>query len=216
MKKTYWVVVEGSSQTTSKRNDKMNGLELELLIKQSTRTKAKNIYKLSAILKSTKGKNARGNRRTNNNNAGGSVIVKPLPPNYLSSNDENSKDGRVCHIEWKHLRALSDERHLLSVTTDTGAKHQVRALLAVAGRSPISGDLRYGNNRNTQFNHAAECGRVDQPLRDGSVALHARSISLPTVSLGGMEFLKDEPFVGSIPSRWKDFFGISEDDVRQI
>jgi len=215
VKKTYWVVVEGNSQTTSKRNDKMNGLEL--LIKQSTRTKAKNIYKLSAILKSTKGKNARGNRRSNNNNAGGSVLVKPLPPNYSSLNDENSKDGRVCHIEWKHLRALSGERHLLSVTTDTGAKHQVRALLALAGRSPISGDLRYGNNHNTQFyNNAAEGGRVDQPLLDGSVALHARSVSLPTVSLGGMEFLKDEPFVGSIPSRWKDFFGLSEDDVRQI
>ena len=98
-----------------------------------------------------------------------------------------------------------------------GAKHQVRALLAVAGGAPISGDLRYGcNNRNTQFNHAAECGRVDQPLLDGSVALHARSVSLPTVSLGGMEFLKDEPFVGSIPSRWRDFFGISENDVRKI
>jgi len=118
VKKTYWVVVEGSSQTTSKRNDKMNGLEL--LIKQSTRTKAKNIYKLSAILKSTKGKNARGNRRSNNNNAGGSVLVKPIPPNYSSLNGENSKDGRICHIEWKHLRALSGERHLLSVSTDTG------------------------------------------------------------------------------------------------
>jgi len=98
-----------------------------------------------------------------------------------------------------------------------GAKHQVRALLALAGKSPISGDLRYGNNHNTQFyNNASEGGRVDQPLLDGSVALHARSVSLPTVSLGGMEFLKDEPFVGSIPSRWKDFFDISEDDVRQI
>ena len=121
VKKTYWVVVEGCSQTTSNRNDKMNGLDM--LIKQSTRTKSKHIYKLSAILKSTKGKNARGNRRPNNNNAGGSVIVKPLPPNS-PSNDENSKDGRICHIEWKHLRALSDERHLLSVSTDTGAKHQ--------------------------------------------------------------------------------------------
>jgi len=90
-------------------------------------------------------------------------------------------------------------------------------LLALAGRSPISGDLRYGNNHNTQFyNNASEGGRVDQPLLDGSVALHARSVSLPTVSLGGMEFLKDEPFVGSIPSRWKDFFGLSENDVRKI
>ena len=129
VKKTYWVVVEGCSQTTSKRNDKMNGLEL--LIKQSTRTKAKHIYKLSAILKSTKGKNRRGNRRSNNNNAGGSVIVKPIPPNYSSLNDENSKDGRICHIEWKHLRALSSERHLLSVSTDTGAKHQGKQKIVI-------------------------------------------------------------------------------------
>jgi 23S rRNA-/tRNA-specific pseudouridylate synthase len=101
------------------------------------------------------------------------------------------------------------------VTTDTGAKHQVRALLALAGGAPIAGDLRYGNNNlNSQSKY--QPGRVDRPLPDGSVALHARSVHLPTVSLGGMEFLKDEPFVASIPRQWKDFFGIREEDFKKF
>ena len=107
----------------------------------------------------------------------------------------------------------SNTRHLLSVTTDTGAKHQVRALLALAGGAPISGDLRYGDNHNS---HGYQQGRVDQPLPDGSVALHARDVYLPTVSLGSMEFLKDKPFVATIPKRWREFFGISEDDTRRL
>ena len=106
-------------------------------------------------------------------------------------------------------------RHLLSVTTDTGAKHQVRALLALAGGAPIAGDLRYGNSNMIQQSKY-QPGRVEIPLPDGSVALHARSVFLPTVSLGGMEFLKNESFVASIPKKWRDFFGIREDDVKKL
>lgn len=107
----------------------------------------------------------------------------------------------------------TNTRYLLSVATDTGAKHQVRSLLALAGGTPIAGDLRYGDNNNISNRRG---GRVDAPLPDGSVALHARSVFLPSVSLGGMEFLKDQPFVASLPSRWRQYFGISEQDVEGL
>mmetsp|Transcript_497 Transcript_497/g.990 ORF Transcript_497/g.990 Transcript_497/m.990 type:complete len:401 (+) Transcript_497:257-1459(+) len=222
VKKCYWVVVEGGS--VGEMDGKMDGLELlrNRSMHLSGRENGGNsdIYQLSAILKSPGGKgvNTRGGR--SNKNAGGSVAVKSLPPNHSSSDTANNNDGRVCHIEWEHLLSLpaktpsSSTRHLLSVTTDTGAKHQVRALLALAGGAPISGDLRYGNNYNNQSGYRQ--GRVDRPLTDGSVALHARSVFLPTVSLGGMEFLKDKPFVANVPKRWRDFFGVCEDDVRAL
>mmetsp|Transcript_28873 Transcript_28873/g.53312 ORF Transcript_28873/g.53312 Transcript_28873/m.53312 type:complete len:427 (+) Transcript_28873:98-1378(+) len=224
VKKCYWVVVEGGSVDRGERGAKMDGLELLRSRSIHSSTHKAKTYRLSAILKSPGGKggNARGGR---SNNAGGSVMVKPLPPNLSSSEIDDSKNGRVCHIEWEHLLSLpaktpsSSTRHLLSVTTDTGAKHQVRALLALAGGAPIAGDLRYGNSLNSQYyNNQSRFrqGRVDLPLPDGSVALHARSVFLPTVSLGGMEFLKDKPFIGSIPKRWRDFFGICEDDVRGL
>lgn len=215
VEKCYWVVVEGGLPGAG-----VDGLELlrsrSLPLERGGNGKRADTYRLSAILKSDGGKssNARGGRTKSA--GGGSVMVKRLPPNYSSSGDDmNSGNGRVCHIEWEKLLTLpatssssSGTRHLLSVTTDTGAKHQVRALLALAGGAPIAGDLRYGNNL-TQ-------NRVDEPLPDGSVALHARSVFLPTVSLGGMEFLKDEPFVASIPPRWRDYFGICENDVRKL
>lgn len=218
VKKEYWVVVEGGNIGRGERGSKnIDGLEL---LRCRSRQSKSNVYQLSAILKSAsdKGGNA-GHSRRSGSNAGGSVTVEPIPPNLSLSEFTDGKDGRVCHVEWRHLLSLpalspsSRTRHLLSVSTDTGAKHQVRALLALAGGTPISGDLRYGNSANSQhFNQ----GRANRPLPDGSVALHARLVSLPTVSLGGMDFLKDEPFIGSIPNSWQDFFGISEDDVRGL
>lgn len=240
VKKCYWVVVEGSSSDSrggGRGGGKMDGLEVlrsrSIPLSGGGNNRRSNTYKLSALLKSNsggKGRNARGGGRSSNNNAGGSVTVKPLPPN-ISPDDiaDNNSNGRVCHIEWNHLLRLpskassSSTRHLLSVTTDTGAKHQVRALLALAGGAPIAGDLRYGNNNHKNNAHqqhyndqGRQQGRVDGPLPDGSVALHARDVFLPTVSLGGMEFLKDEPFVASVPKRWREFFGVCEDDVRGL
>ena len=214
--KCYWVVVEGGS-VDERRGGNSNGLE-ELQSRSMLLCDSKS-YRLSGILTSSGGRNGitRGER---SKNAGGSVVVKPLLPGHSSSDLAN---GRVCHIEWKHLLTLpatsSNTRHLLSVTTDTGAKHQVRALLGLAGGTPIAGDLRYGNNHNSQYhnkNSGYQQGKVDRPLPDGSVALHARSVFLPTVSLGGMDFLEDEPFVASIPKQWRHFFGICEDDVKRF
>jgi 23S rRNA-/tRNA-specific pseudouridylate synthase len=227
VEKCYWVVVEGGKVDSRG----MDGLELlrsrSMKLGGRGNGKKNGPYRLSAILKSTggKGRNGRGGRASN---AGGSVMVQPLPPNHSSSDTANSNsNGRECHIEWEHLLTLpatktsaGGTRHLLSVRTDTGAKHQVRALLALAGGAPIAGDLRYGNKNNSQYYRNDQSGyrqgMVDQPLPDGSVALHARSVFLPSLSLGGMDFLKDEPFVATIPKQWRDYFGIAEEDVGDL
>lgn len=201
VRKEYWVVVE-------------TGDDLNLLKKRSEPLHDKRTFRLSAILKVNK--SAQKGGRRGNKNAGGSVVVKPLS----SGHGSQEPDGRVCHIEWQQLIRLqstpSGSRHLLSVKTDTGAKHQVRALLALHGGAPISGDLRYGNQNNSQFQrrHQTGVGRVDNPLPDGSVALHARSVFLPTVKLGGMEFLAKDSFIAPIPRRWSEFFNLREGDVK--
>mmetsp|Transcript_27208 Transcript_27208/g.42731 ORF Transcript_27208/g.42731 Transcript_27208/m.42731 type:complete len:441 (-) Transcript_27208:55-1377(-) len=204
VKKIYWVVVEGGD----------DGLDLLISRSKLVNDNERNpTYQLSGMLKSTG-----GGPRGNKGGGRGSVICKPLPPNQTSLNSDKSNGGfRVCHIEWKHLKTLPTSKHstnapkyLLSVSTDTGAKHQVRALLALAGGAPIAGDLRYGDN------YSNRGGKVDGPLPDGSVALHARSVFLPTVSLGGMEFLVEKPFVGNMPGRWREWFGVREQDVKGL
>ncbi|KAL7545044.1 hypothetical protein ACHAWF_008410, partial [Thalassiosira exigua] len=50
-------------------------------------------------------------------------------------------------------------------------------------------------------------GVVGGPLPNRSVVLQAPSVHLPTVSLGEIEFLKDEPFVADVPEGWTDFPG---------
>ena len=68
----------------------------------------------------------------------------------------------------------------------------------------MAGDVRYG------------LGNVgQQPLPDGSVALHARSLFLPTVRLGGTDLTSD-PFIADVPETWEDFFGLTEVRVREL
>ena len=62
--------------------------------------------------------------------------------------------------------STSNAVHLLHVETGTGAKHQVRAMLAQLAKSPMSGDFRYG---------------ARNPLLDQSEALNSRSFHLPFV-----------------------------------
>lgn len=59
------------------------------------------------------------------------------------------------------LIAQSDNYFLLEVKLKTGRHHQIRVQLSKIG-SPIKGDLKYGAKRSN---------------RDGSISLHARSIS---------------------------------------
>jgi 23S rRNA-/tRNA-specific pseudouridylate synthase len=160
--------------------------------------------------------------RKRSNGSKGSVMVESIDlrlmeqmeqkqPTLLESGIENSvivKGGRLCHLEYRHLASFLDRRrgrsnqvHLVSVRTATGARHQVRALLSAVGGSPIVGDLRYGS--------------IKPALRDQSVALHARSLYMPTVKLGGTDLISS-PFTAPIPSVWQEFFALSEDDVHRL
>lgn len=147
----------------------------------------------------------------------GSVSVTPIDlrvmeqqSNLSESIDNGSfgRGGRLCHLRYRHLASISDRRrgrsnkaHLLAARTATGARHQVRAILSAVGGCPIVGDLRYGATR--------------PALPDRSVALHARSLYMPTVKLGGTDLITN-PFAASIPFVWKDFFALFEDDVQSL
>ena len=152
-----------------------------------------NMYKLTGVL--MPGKLAGGNRKTN---GGKSVIFKPM-------NDiKDVGDKRVCHLKWEHLLTVKGSRkggsHLVRVVTGTGAKHQVRAMLSQLAKSPVCGDLRYG---------------ASGPLPDQSVALHARSLFLPTVDLGDTD-MKTMRFVAPIPKTWTQFFSLKEAKIPKI
>lgn len=69
----------------------------------------------------------------------------------------NSKQG-ILH--YKILKKL-DNYYLLEVDLETGRHHQIRAQLSAVGL-PIKGDLKYG---------------FDRSNKDGSIHLHARSLS---------------------------------------
>mmetsp|Transcript_50033 Transcript_50033/g.150519 ORF Transcript_50033/g.150519 Transcript_50033/m.150519 type:complete len:358 (-) Transcript_50033:588-1661(-) len=150
-----------------------------------------------------------------------SVIVtslgRPNENKIRALGNSSQIGGRLCHIEWRHLSSLPINTHgnashyqrlraqgkfeIIVVRTNSGARHQVRALLSAIGGCPIVGDLRYG--------------ALNGPLPDKSVALHARRLFLPTVKLGGTD-LKNQPFVAPIPSTWIHFFGLTEDVLRRL
>lgn len=104
------------------------------------------------------------------------AIVKNRPPkekdtltHYLIKNEKTNKSAAydtekprtkkaVLHYR---LIAASENYYLLEIGLETGRHHQVRVQLAKIG-CPIKGDLKYGANRSNP---------------DGSISLHARSIS---------------------------------------
>lgn len=187
--KDYYCVVEGyltdlmsssSTSSTNKNNDNDKIYELEGLLRQK------------------------------NNNKSRSVTVKHLPRNFNKKTYQyNKNEGRYCRLEWSLIQpavvtvnndnaCFNNEYNLICVRTNSGARHQVRAMLAQLGNVPIAGDLRYGSS-------------TSAALGDISVALHARTLALPSVKLGDMDL--SVPFVAPIPSSWKSFFGLKEADL---
>ena len=129
-----------------------------------------------------------------------SVIVNRLPVGFDANAFESSKKGRYCQVNWSLLKSLKgNKRHLIKVTTSSGARHQVRAMLSQLANAPCAGDLRYG---------------AKSPLDDKSVALHSREISMPTVTLGETNF--STPFVAPIPSTWALYFGLDEAELSLV
>mmetsp|Transcript_18025 Transcript_18025/g.18252 ORF Transcript_18025/g.18252 Transcript_18025/m.18252 type:complete len:347 (-) Transcript_18025:355-1395(-) len=183
---------------------------------QSSGNKTPYSYSIKGVLQDQKrNKASKGSR---------SVVFSTFQVKSGLGGKESRPEGRVCELEWKHLCTLSDRNrkndggfqvsgndkrlHLISVRTDSGARHQVRAMLSQITCSPIVGDLRYG---------------FPQPLKDKSVCLHARSLMLPTVKLGDISLsnnfqmaLPQLSFAAPIPSTWFDLFGLKDKDVREM
>lgn len=171
IEKDYFVVVEGDISTMKSKAE---------LVDVNNRK----MYRLRGEIVPTKNYSQRG---------GKSVKFKPI----ISS--DKAVEGRVCELDWEPVLSLSGNLHLLRVVTSTGAKHQVRAMMAQLNKSPICGDLRYG---------------AKNPLPDASVALHARSLRLPTVNFGEMD-MRNTRFTAPIPKTWSKFFNLTDEKIKK-
>ena len=129
-----------------------------------------------------------------------SASVNFVPVRAHNNNDDSG--GRICNLEWEYVLSVpgsKDSQHLIRVRTGTGAKHQVRAMLSQLVKSPVCGDLRYG---------------AKDALPDQSVALHGRSLMLPSVKLGDIDF-KTLQFVAPIPETWFKYFSLTETMIKK-
>ncbi len=87
-------------------------------------------------------------------------LVRNEKQNKSYAYDKEKKDSKKAVLHYK-LIGCSKNYHLLEVDLKTGRHHQIRCQLAKMG-SPIKGDLKYGSPRSNP---------------DGSICLHARSVS---------------------------------------
>ena len=87
-------------------------------------------------------------------------LVKNEKINKSIAYDTEKPNTKKAILQYS-LIAQSDNYFLLQVNLETGRHHQIRVQLSKIG-CPIKGDLKYGAKRSN---------------RDGSISLHARSIS---------------------------------------
>ncbi len=87
-------------------------------------------------------------------------LVRNEKQNKSYAYDKERKDSKKAVLHYK-LIGCSQNYHLLEVDLKTGRHHQIRCQLAKMG-CPIKGDLKYGSPRSNP---------------DGSICLHARSVS---------------------------------------
>lgn len=87
-------------------------------------------------------------------------LVKDERKNKSSAFDTERPNTKKAVLHYTMI-AQSDNYFLLEVQLETGRHHQIRVQLAKMG-CPVKGDLKYGSKRSN---------------RDGSISLHARSIS---------------------------------------
>ncbi len=88
-------------------------------------------------------------------------LVRNPKQNKSYAYEEQRKNSKKAELEYR-LIAESDSYYLLEINLLTGRHHQIRSQLARIG-CPIKGDLKYGFPRSNP---------------DGSISLHARSLSL--------------------------------------
>ncbi|MFT4741116.1 MAG: 23S rRNA pseudouridine1911/1915/1917 synthase [Marivirga sp.] len=87
-------------------------------------------------------------------------LKKDTTKNFTHAYASDKKGGLKATLSYKLVSALGD-RNLIEIKPITGRPHQIRVQLARIG-CPIIGDVKYG---------------FPSPTKDGSIALHARSIS---------------------------------------
>jgi 23S rRNA pseudouridine1911/1915/1917 synthase len=87
-------------------------------------------------------------------------LIKDEKKNKSSAFNTEKPNTKKAVMHYK-LISTSQNYSLLEVNLETGRHHQIRCQLAKIG-SPIKGDLKYGAERSNP---------------DGSISLHARSIS---------------------------------------
>ncbi|WP_236262981.1 RluA family pseudouridine synthase [Aggregatimonas sangjinii] len=121
------------------------------------------------------------------------AIVKNPPPeqsanlvHWLKRNPKQNKsyahskevtDSKKAILNYEIIKKL-DSYFLLEVGLITGRHHQIRAQLSAIG-SPIKGDLKYG---------------FDRSNKDGSIHLHARSLSfIHPVKKEPLQFIAELP-----------------------
>ncbi len=121
------------------------------------------------------------------------AIVRNCPPepagtlsDWLTRNPAKNKsfvaskevpDSKLAMMEYRILKKLN-RYYLLEIHLQTGRHHQIRAQLAAVG-CPVKGDLKYGFDRSNE---------------DGSIHLHARSLSfVHPVSKIPIELYADPP-----------------------
>lgn len=80
--------------------------------------------------------------------------------NKSYANKKEVPDSKKAILEYRTIKKL-DNFYLLKIDLKTGRHHQIRSQLTAIG-SPIKGDLKYG---------------FDRSNKDGSIHLHARSLS---------------------------------------
>lgn len=80
--------------------------------------------------------------------------------NKSYANSKEVPDSKKAILDYRMLKKL-DNFYLLEVDLKTGRHHQIRSQLTAIG-CPIKGDLKYG---------------FDRSNKDGSIHLHARSLS---------------------------------------
>jgi 23S rRNA-/tRNA-specific pseudouridylate synthase len=204
--KEYWCIVQGDLKSMIQRstpNDSFTSSPFPYTIsglwttvashKPSTSSRSVQIQHISMS-------SADGSVDTNTTN---------FPPNT-----------RLCQIQWGPLQTIntSSKRptlEVIRVQTNTGAKHQIRAMLSYLLQSPIVGDYRYGYNQQSigkvSRSTTAGVSHGSAPmLPDQSVALHARALLIPT-SLGNTTL---PIFVAPIPATWVNTFGLLLEDDR--